>query len=99
MKKRIFALLCAVLVLLLTACGGTGDPVLYVDESHEHVYGFWYDVKPLTCVSEGEQIRYCKICLAEERQTLPISADVAARNHHIKDGSCTECGYTSPVSE
>ena len=98
MRKRLFCILLAALLLLLPACAGTGADTPYEAE-HEHVYGFWYDVKPLTCVSEGEQIRYCKICLAEERQTLPISADVAARNHHIKDGSCTECGYTSPVSE
>ncbi|MBQ3482728.1 MAG: hypothetical protein IJA78_00970 [Clostridia bacterium] len=99
MRKRILALLCAILAVVLTACAGPGSPVLYVDETHEHVYGFWYDVKTLTCVSEGEQVRYCKVCLAEERQIVPIPAAVEERNHQIENGSCTACGYTPPASE
>ena len=93
MKKCILALLCAAAMLFFAGCAAMGDPVLYVDEAHEHVYGFWYDVTPLSCVHAGEQVRYCKVCLREERQTLELAQEIAERHHNIENGHCTLCEY------
>ena len=50
MRKRIFCILLAVLMLLLCACAGKGADTCYEAE-HEHVYGFWY------ARAEGGRIR------------------------------------------
>ena len=59
---KILVLLLAALLLsgLFCACGKDGEPTAYQAE-HTHVYGFWYP-----CGTEGEEIRYCKICRLEE---------------------------------
>lgn len=59
MRKRLFCLLLAILLLLLPACSDAGKPQTYESE-HEHVYGFWYER------AEGGRVRYCKICFAEQ---------------------------------
>ena len=61
MRKRIFCILLAVLMLLLCACAGKGADTCYEAE-HEHVYGFWYER------AEGGRIRYCKICFHEQTE-------------------------------
>jgi hypothetical protein len=61
MKKAIFAVLAAALLLLCCACDA-GEPQPYAVE-HEHVWGFWYDSD-----AEGEQIRYCRICGESQTQ-------------------------------
>ena len=63
MRKTVFALLLAALMAVLSACGA-GEEVTYVTE-HEHVWGFWYNTR-----TEGEQVRYCKVCMAEQTQQL-----------------------------
>lgn len=55
MRKRLFCLFMAVLMLLLPACAGKGADTSY-EQEHEHVYGFWYER------AEGGRERYCKIC-------------------------------------
>lgn len=64
MRKAIFAAVLAALLLLLCACGG-GKETPYASE-HDHVWGFWYNTE-----TEGEQVRYCKICMAEQTQQIP----------------------------
>ena len=63
MRKTVFALLLAALIAVLGACDA-GKEVAYGAE-HEHIWGFWYDTE-----TEGEQVRYCKICMAEQTQQL-----------------------------
>ena len=112
MKKRWFLALLIALCCLLCACGAGGDAVLYADESHEHTYGFWYDVSDVTCCAEGVQVRYCKLCHESEQKLTPIPEDVAEREHAFADTvvpptatepgfvsrSCTQCGYTVRMS-
>ena len=61
MRKRLFCLLLAALLLLASACAGTGADTPY-ETAHEHVYGFWYDR------AEGGRVRYCKICFAQQTE-------------------------------
>ncbi len=108
MKKRWLLALFLALCCVLCACGADGDAVLYADESHEHVYGFWYDVSAPTCAADGEQVRYCKICHESEQKAISIPEDVAERDHAFVDTvvpptatepgfvsrSCSACQYT-----
>ena len=56
--RRFFAILMvfALLVCLLCACAGEGEPTRY-EQEHTHVYGHWYD-----STEAGREVRYCKIC-------------------------------------
>ena len=63
MRKAIFAVILVALLLLLCACGS--KETSYAAE-HDHVWGFWYNTE-----TEGEQVRYCKICMAEQTQQIP----------------------------
>ncbi len=65
MKKRLFLCFVILLALFLSACAGEGAPVVYVTE-HEHVWGASYDVAPADGGAVTEQVRYCKICHAEQ---------------------------------
>lgn len=65
MKKHLFLCLVVLLALLLSACAGEGAPVVYTTE-HEHVYGASHDVAPADGGAVTEQVRYCKICHAEQ---------------------------------
>ncbi|MBR2011500.1 MAG: hypothetical protein IKA06_07145 [Clostridia bacterium] len=102
---------CITLILLfslvLVACGGEGDTYLYDTGAHTHVYGNRYDVTPETCICEGTQIRYCKICHQAVTDTVAVPEDIAARKHAFSDTvvapteaeegytkrSCTLCEY------
>lgn len=70
--KRYGALLLALLLLTgaLCACAGEGKPTPYAGE-HIHTFGPWQDATEVAAdgsrVPAG-QIRYCKICNAEERR-------------------------------
>ena len=111
MKKRWFLALLVALCCLLCACGAEGDAVLYADESHDHIYGFWYNAGEVTCSTEGVQVRYCKICHQSEEKYTPIPENVTDQEHVFEDmvvpptatepgfvsRSCTECGYTIRV--
>lgn len=66
MRKRLFLCLLALLALLLFgACAGEGASVSYKTD-HEHVYGASFDVEPAEGGMITEQVRYCKICHAEQ---------------------------------
>lgn len=72
MRKRLFCLLLLLcLAAGLCACDGAGEPVVY-NTPHEHVFGFWYDVDAPEGQAPDTQVRYCKICHAE--QTREINA-------------------------
>lgn len=104
-KRAIVLLLCA--VLLLNSCAGRGAGHTYAEASCEHVYGLWYDVVPVTCVSEGQRVRYCKFCHHEETETVPVAEDITQREHAFSDTvvppteatagyttrRCTRCDY------
>ena len=93
--------------LLLVACEGGGGTYLYAGDTHTHVYGSRYDVTPVTCISAGEEIRYCKICHAAVTEAVAVPEDIAARKHAFSDTvvppteadegytkrSCTLCEY------
>ena len=84
-KVRILALL-AVLALLLVGCDAdTGRSYLYNTGEHTHVFGNRYEVVAVTCISEGTDIRYCKICHEAVIGTVTVPADVAARAHAFEN--------------
>ena len=69
MKKKIFSLALAIIMLLmLCACGGT---------DHTHVYGEWTETKAPNCTETGERTRTCE-CGAVETETIPTVATAHA---------------------
>ncbi len=96
-KLRCIALM-LLFSLLLVSCSGAGEAYLYDNGAHTHVYGSRYDVTPATCVSEGSEIRYCKICHASVTDAVSVPSDIAVRKHAFSDTviAPTECaeGYT-----
>ncbi len=105
-KWRILLVITALCVLFCACSAGDAEP--YADETHEHVYGYWYEVTALSCCDEGEEVRYCKICHAEQLRTLAVASDIAERVHAYEDTvvppsggeagflsrSCALCGHT-----
>ncbi len=103
---KIVALLLA-LLFLLCACGVKQEGISYADDTHTHVYGYWYDATLPSCQQRGVRVRYCKICHAEQGVTLQIPDDVTKQVHTYADhrveptekdeGSflrkCQLCGY------
>lgn len=84
-KIRILALF-SLLSLLLVSCGeDMGDSYLYETGEHTHVYGNRYDVVAVTCIAEGTDIRYCKICHEAVTSTVHVPEDIAARAHDFAD--------------
>ena len=60
-------LACLVLLLcLLAACAADGEPEAYLPAEHTHTYGYWYDAAPEEGDTAPRQVRYCRICHAEE---------------------------------
>ena len=71
MRKRVFLLLLTVLpAMLLFACRAQQETIEYEAE-HAHIYGYWYDAVSEDCTVQRLQVRYCKLCHAEQTQTLP----------------------------
>lgn len=105
--KKIALLLALCLSFSLVACGGRRADFNYAEGSCEHVFGLWYDVTPVTCISEGKRVSYCKFCHHEAIETVPIADDIAARVHDFEDTvvpptestpgyttrRCTRCDY------
>lgn len=97
MRKLNFIALVLAALLLFSACAGN-QTYPYEDGEHTHVFGNPYDVVPETCVSEGTQVRYCKICEEQLISPLPVPEDKAKRKHAFSDTviAATESteGYT-----
>ncbi len=58
------------LAVLASCSGAVGDPTPYAGE-HVHTYGPWQDAAETAAdgtVRPAGEIRYCKICHAEERR-------------------------------
>ena len=75
MRKCLIVALALLLCVLMVSCAAEGLPQEYTTE-HEHVYGFWYDAQSDDGVRR--QVRYCKICHAEQVQEIP-DADTSAQ--------------------
>ncbi|MBR7181396.1 MAG: hypothetical protein IKD28_01270 [Clostridia bacterium] len=104
MKKKLrFSVLLLALLLVLTACSGTGPSVPFDDGDCRHIYGEWYDIEALSCLDAGRQIRYCKFCHAEQEQTVQVADDINSRKHDFTDTvvppSESAGGYTTRVCE
>lgn len=95
-KWRCMALF-LLLPLVLAACGSEAT-YLYDTGTHTHVFGNRYDVTPVSCVADGTQIRYCKICHAAVTDTVTVAENIAHRAHafSLTVVPATECeeGYT-----
>ena len=97
--RKMRLLLCVVLFsLLLSACTAPGTTHLYEKGAHTHVFGNRYDVTPVSCVAEGVEVRYCKICYEMVTERIAVAEDVADRAHHFVDDVVTPTesaeGYT-----
>ena len=71
--QRLLALVMSALLIsvVLCACSGEGAPTDYTSDPCNHAFGPWHDA--VETAEDGTetpagQIRYCKICNAEERQ-------------------------------
>lgn len=107
MRKAKVLLLLLLFSLLFTACADTGTTFLYEKGEHNHVFGNRYDITPASCVAEGKEVRYCKICHEAVTETVPVAEDIAARKHAFSDTvtpptesakgytrrECTVCDY------
>lgn len=73
--------LCLMMLVLFTSCGVSQALYLYPAGEHTHVFGNRYGVVSADCVTEGREVRYCKICHFCVTDTVTIPTDVAARLH------------------
>lgn len=71
MRKVKIAALLAALLVMLCSCSGEGEPVPYDDPTHRHVYGHWHEAVAPTDTQQGQRVRYCKICHAEQTESVP----------------------------
>ena len=85
MRKMRFVLILLLFSLLLCACEADGKTFLYGGEAHTHVFGSRYDITPASCIAEGVEIRYCKICHESVTETVAVPEDIAARKHSFSD--------------
>ncbi len=85
MRKMRVLLILLLFSLLLASCTGNGTTYLYDKEAHTHVFGNRYDITPVSCVAEGTEVRYCKICHEAVTETVAVAADIAARKHSFSD--------------
>ena len=103
MKRTIFVIMIALLVVATAAlgfacdavngtgtgtCGGGGNG----GEHYEHEFGDWNIVVRPTCTDFGRQERYCE-CGEKEEETLdPLGHDY---EEQVTDPTCTTGGYTT----
>ena len=65
MKKPFVLCLLLLLTLVFCACSGESTPAPYQIE-HEHSFGASHDIAPEEGGEVMQQVRYCKICHAEQ---------------------------------
>ena len=71
LKLLVLPLCVILLAATLCACSGEGAPTDYASENCNHVWGEWHDAVETaedSSATPAGQVRYCKICGAEERQ-------------------------------
>ena len=57
-----------------------------------HTWGFWEDIKPATCTTDGEERHTCKVCgYTETRVVKAFGHNYSTREF---EPTCTEQGYT-----
>ena len=57
-----------------------------------HTWGFWEDIKPATCTTDGEERHTCKVCgYTETRVVKAFGHNYSTREF---EATCTEQGYT-----
>ena len=107
MKKIRAIVFLLLLSLLFCACADTGKSYLYETGEHTHVFGNRYDITPVSCIAEGTEVRYCKICHESVTETVPVPEDISVRRHAFSDTvipptesaegytrrACTVCEY------
>ncbi len=101
MRKCGIVMLLLALLFSLCACNGGSDGISYADPDHRHIYGQWYDVTPVTCTAAGAQVRYCKLCHAEEKRSVPVPEEQTEQLHDFSDTVLPptekDWGYTTRV--
>ena len=59
----------------------------------DHTYGEWITTAEATCVKEGQKVRTCTVCSAEDTQTTAKTEHSAVKVPE-KNPTCTETGLT-----
>ena len=85
MRKMRLCLCFVLFSLLFSACTAPGATYLYEKGAHTHVFGNRYDVTPVSCVAEGAEVRYCKICHELVTERIAVAESIEARAHHFSD--------------
>ncbi len=82
---RFLKVVCFLLVFLVlfVACGTTETVHLYPSGEHAHVFGNRYEVVPASCITVGQEVRYCKICHLAVTDSVEIPADQTKRLHEF----------------
>ena len=102
MKKSLIvamvAVLCLILALSFTACGG-GD-----GECKNHSYGDWTLVKSASCTDNGSEKRVCSNCQSEETRDVEspghdwsdwnVISELTCTTDGKKTRTCNSCGET-----
>lgn len=59
-----------------------------------HAFGEWVTVTAANCANEGERMRECTLCAAQERETLPKGGQHTEKLLPAVAATCTENGLT-----
>lgn len=80
---RFLKIICFLLTLLVlfTACNTAQAIYLYPVGEHAHVFGNRYRVVSASCVTVGQELRYCKICHFVVTDSVEIPVDETKRLH------------------
>ena len=81
MKALKMMSLLLIMLVLFTSCSAAQTLYLYPSNEHTHVFGNRYAVVSADCVTEGQEVRYCKICHLCVMDTVSIPMDITTRFH------------------
>ena len=98
MKKSLWIALVLMLICIFSfsACDKGDTPPVTDDTSSvcEHIFGEWNITKQSTCKDEGEQVRVCTKCTAEEKTTIAKTDAHTEVVDAAVSASCEETGLT-----